>query len=179
MISQTLSRRYAQALMGIGQEDGNYSQYGEELAAFVKLFEKTELAQALSNPIYPADSRRNVLEAVTARMDFSRIVQNFLGLLQDKGRISHVQGVNEHYQRLVDEVNNIQRATVTAAGPISQALQSQIKATLEKMTGKTIFLEIVQDPEIIGGAVAKVGDLTLDGSLKTQLMNLKELLIKG
>ncbi|MBW2085692.1 MAG: F0F1 ATP synthase subunit delta, partial [Deltaproteobacteria bacterium] len=50
---------------------------------------------------------------------------------------------------------------------------------LEEMTGKTILLEVEQDAEIIGGIVAYVGDLTLDGSVRTQLENLKESLIKG
>ena len=53
------------------------------------------------------------------------------------------------------------------------------RASLEAMTGKTILLEVEQDEGIIGGIIARVGDLTLDGSVKTQLQNLKESLIKG
>ena len=179
MISQTIARRYATALLALGREDGNFSQYGDELAAFTSMVANPDLAEALNNPIYPEAVRQNILNAVLAKMSLSPVMLNFLRLLQDKKRISQVEGICSHYQSLVDEVNNVQRATVVTAVPVSQAVYDQIQKTLEEMTGKTIFLESKQDPEIIGGIVAQVGDLTLDGSVKTQLRNLKESLIKG
>ena len=179
MTSQTISRRYAKALLAIGQEDGNFIQYGEELAAFVTVMANQDLAEALANPIYPAENRHNILDAILAKLSLSKIMQNFLGLLQDKERINQVEDISINYQRLVDEINNVKRATVTTAGSISEAVLDQVKKSLEDMTGKTIILEAKQDPEIIGGIMAQVGDLTLDGSVKTQLSNLKESLIKG
>ena len=179
MISQTLARRYAQALLALGQEDGNFEKYGKELAVFAEAMAGPELSEALTNPIYPKQIRRGILDGLLAKMGLSKIMENFVGLLQDKARISHTAAINTYYQRLVDEVNNVQRAQVTTASKISEAVKKQINVTLEKMTGKTIILDVVQDPEIIGGVVAKVGDLTLDGSVKTQLRNLKESLVKG
>ena len=97
----------------------------------------------------------------------------------DKDRISLIESINEYYLRLVDEINNIERATIVSAKALPESIQERVKASLEAMTGKTILLEVDQDEEIIGGIVARVGDLTLDGSVKTQLQNLKESLIKG
>jgi F-type H+-transporting ATPase subunit delta len=54
-----------------------------------------------------------------------------------------------------------------------------IKASLEKTTGSSIMIEVEVDPELIGGVVARVGDLVLDGSVRSQLTNIKETLIKG
>ncbi|MFH1139436.1 MAG: ATP synthase F1 subunit delta [Pseudomonadota bacterium] len=179
MISQTVARRYAQALLAIGREDGKYEQYGQETASFAQLMSEPGVSDALTKPIYPAEIRRKILDQILLRAKFSPIIKNFLGLLQDKGRTNQIQAINAYYQRLVDELNNVKRAMVTASGPLSKAIQKEIKVTLEKLTGKTIILEMKQDPEIIGGIVAKVGDLTLDGSIKTQLKNLKESLIKG
>lgn len=179
MISQTIARRYAQALLALGQEDGKYAEYGKELAEFAELVETTGLADALTNPLYPEDARRKVLDAVLAKAGLSKIMRNFMMLLQDKGRMNHVSAICDYYRRLVDEVNNVKRATITTATAVSEAVQKKVKKTLEEMTGKTIILEAVEDPEIIGGMIAQVGDLTLDGSVKTQLKNLKESLIKG
>jgi F-type H+-transporting ATPase subunit delta len=50
---------------------------------------------------------------------------------------------------------------------------------LEKLTGSTVVMEVEEDPAIIGGLVAKVGDLVLDGSVRTQINTLRESLIKG
>jgi F-type H+-transporting ATPase subunit delta len=54
-----------------------------------------------------------------------------------------------------------------------------IKASLEKKVGQSIVVETEIDPELIGGVVARVGDLVLDGSVRTQLTSIKETLIKG
>jgi F-type H+-transporting ATPase subunit delta len=165
--------------MALGREDGKFALYGEELGEFVKVQETSGLAEALANPIYPAEKRGRVLAEVLAKMALSKIMQNFISLLQDKGRIGHVAAINDYYQLLVDEVNNLQRATITTASAISEDMRDRIKSGLEKMTGKQVILEMVTDPEIIGGIVTRVGDLTMDGSVITQLKNLKESLIKG
>jgi F-type H+-transporting ATPase subunit delta len=47
------------------------------------------------------------------------------------------------------------------------------------MTGKTVIVEFREDPDLIGGVIAKVGDLVLDGSVRTQLINIKETLKRG
>ena len=179
MISQTIARRYAQALLALGQEDGNYTKYGEELDSFAQMMANPELSEALTNPIYPAEIRRQILTRILEKAGLSKMVENFIGLLQDKGRIGHLESVNAYFQQLVDEVNNIQRATITTVAEVNDAAMKEIKAALEKMTGKSIILDARQDDGIIGGVVAQVGDLTLDGSIKTQLKNLKESLIKG
>jgi F-type H+-transporting ATPase subunit delta len=52
-------------------------------------------------------------------------------------------------------------------------------SALSKRTGKDIILEVEQDPELIGGIVTRIGDLVLDGSIKTQLLNMRESLKRG
>lgn len=175
MINLTLSRRYAKALLAIGQEDGNYAKYGEEISAFAGLLsDSDELYQALTNPIYPVDTRRAVLEAVLAKCDFSPITNNFLLLLQDKNRADQLDAIIDIYAQLVDELSGVVRATVTSASPLNDEAGERVKATLEKMTGKQVIMELKDDPELIGGLVARVGDLVLDGSIKAQLQSLRD-----
>ncbi|MBW2090618.1 MAG: F0F1 ATP synthase subunit delta [Deltaproteobacteria bacterium] len=179
MITQIVAKRYAKALLAIGREDNNFEKYGEDLAVFAQLMARRDLAEALTNPIYPYANRKQILDAILEKISLSQAVINFLRLLMDKGRINLVESISDYYQRLVDEVNNIERATIVAATSLPESIHEQVKQILEEMTGKSILLEVEQDPEIIGGIVAQVGDLTLDGSVKTQLKNLKESLIKG
>ena len=65
-----------------------------------------------------------------------------------------------------------------SASKASAGLNKKIKATLEKITGKQVVVANEVDPSIIGGIIAKVGDLVLDGSIKSQLKGLEES-IKG
>lgn len=175
MINLTLSRRYAKALLAIGQEDQNFKTYGQELADFVaSLKEYPQLLEALVNPVYPTAARRSVLEGVLSRSGYSRVVQNFLLLLQDKNRMRLLEEISQVYGLLVDELSGIMRASVTSAAALGAEFEERVKATLEKLTGKKIILEVKEDSELIGGLVARVGDLVLDGSVRNQLKSLKD-----
>lgn len=175
MINLTLSRRYAKALLAIGQEDQNFKTYGQEVADFAaSLTEYPALLEALVNPAYPTAARRNVLEGVLAKSGYSQVVKNFLLLLQDKNRMRYLEEINQVYGLLVDELSGIMRASVSSATALGAGFEERVKATLEKLTGKTIILEVKEDSELIGGLVARVGDLVLDGSVKNQLTSLKE-----
>ena len=79
---------------------------------------------------------------------------------------------------MVDADRNVCQGTVVSATALSAELQAKVQATLEKITSKTVALKAEVDPSIIGGIIAKVGDLVLDGSIRTQLAGLKES-IKG
>ena len=61
---------------------------------------------------------------------------------------------------------------------LDDALRANVQKVLEKLTGKKVKLTTSVDPTIIGGIIAKVGDLVLDGSIRTQLAGLKDS-IKG
>jgi F-type H+-transporting ATPase subunit delta len=74
---------------------------------------------------------------------------------------------------------SISRAEVASATTLDGEEVAAIKAALEKVTGGTVFVETRVDPELIGGVVARVGDLVLDGSVRTQLASIKETLVKG
>lgn len=180
MINLSLARRYAKALLSIGKEDGQYKVYGEELNSFAYLLEReAELKNAIINRIYPREDRKKVLNEVLNLVQFSPIVRNFLNLLFDKQRLDGILEINRVYQQLVDQLENISRAKVTTAVPLDEGIIARIREALEKITGNTVILDVVQDPAIIGGIIAQVGDLVLDGSVRTQLQSLKETLIRG
>ncbi len=180
MKNLAIARRYAKALLLIGKEDGRADVYRNELDQISSMMAgEKSLEQAVCNPLYDAAGRKNVLSTVIGRLNFSRVMQTFLLLLFDKGRIGFLGDINKRYQILADELKGIARASVVSATPLSEENTEKIRATLSQMTGKNIVLEIEQDPELIGGVVTRVGDLVLDGSIRTQLMNMKETLKRG
>jgi F-type H+-transporting ATPase subunit delta len=87
--------------------------------------------------------------------------------------------INDFYQKLADELKGIARATVTSAGELSADAVERLRAVLSKRTGKDIVLEVKQDPGLIGGLITQIGDLVLDGSIRTQLLNMRESLKRG
>lgn len=180
MKNMAIARRYAKALLLIGKEDGQAETYGEELDGFSGLIAKEKrLDEAICNPLYDAAGRKKVLQAVAEKLELSDVMRTFLLLLFDKGRIGFVASINDFYQKLADEFKGIARASLISAAELSDETVERICDALSKMTGKDVYLEVEQDPSLIGGIVTRIGDLVLDGSVRTQLLNMRESLKRG
>lgn len=175
MIGSRVSKRYAKALFSLGQEDGNFEQYGRNLTEFTKFFrDNVDFRQVIANPIFAVEDRRKVLQAVLEKSSFSDVVKNFLNLLLDKNRIGAMEAITDYYSRLTDEVSGFARAEITTARPLKEEALGRIERSLEGLTSKKIKSEVKEDGALIGGIVVKIGDLVLDGSVRTQLEGLKE-----
>lgn len=180
MKNLAVARRYSKALLLIGKEDGQTEAYRKELAGVVDLLVgQKAFAQTIENPLYEASQRRQVLKSVIEKMGLSATMASFLLLLFDKGRFGFLNSINEFYQKLADELKGIARASLVSATELSSEAIEKIRTTLSKKTGKDIILEVEQDPALIGGIVTRIGDLVLDGSIKTQLLNMRESLKRG
>jgi F-type H+-transporting ATPase subunit delta len=66
-----------------------------------------------------------------------------------------------------------------SATELSSDAVEKIKEALSNKTGKQVILDVEQDPNLLGGIVTRIGDLVLDGSIKTQLLNMRETLKRG
>lgn len=180
MKNLAIARRYAKALLLIGKEDGQAETYRKELERVAGLIEGDKaLEQAVNNPLYNADGRRRVLKTVTDKLGLSNVMKSFLLLLFDKGRIGFLSSINQFYGKLADELKGLARASLVSATELSDETVEKIRQTLSKKTGKEVILDIEQDPGLIGGIVTKIGDLVLDGSIRTQLNNMRESLKRG
>lgn len=174
-----LARRYSKALFAVSKEEGTFEKYSESLQGLRKLFaESPQVVDALTNPLYPLDAKEKVMVAIADSIGADKIMVKFLGLLVQKKRAEILPEIAEEFQAMVNEENNIVYGSVVTAIELSSELQSKVQATLEKLTGKKVKLISNIDPSILGGIVAKVGDLVLDGSIKAQLAGLNDS-IKG
>jgi F-type H+-transporting ATPase subunit delta len=178
--SSVIARRYAKALILIGREDNRIDDYREAMGAFLSLLDREkQLAQVISNPVYSTANRRNVLQAVLEKTETPKVISAFLMLLFDKGRIVFLPGIYEYYNKLADEAKGIVKADLVSASELTSEVYEQIRGALSKLTGKEVVLEAKQDPALIGGVVTRIGDLVLDGSVRTQLQNMRESLKRG
>lgn len=175
MIGSKVSKRYAKALFSLGQEDGNFEKYGQELSDFaIFLQDNRDFRQVIANPVFALEDRRKVLQIVLDKGNFSGVVKNFLNLLLDKNRIGVIEAITAYYARLTDEVSGIARAEIVTARPLKEEALGRIEKSLEGLTSKKIKPLVREDKDLIGGIVVKIGDLVLDGSVKAQLEGLKE-----
>jgi len=174
-----LARRYAKALFMVGKENGAFSQYNEILRTLKDVYQAVpDIALALANPMYPLDVREKMMGGITASLAVDKPLGKFLSLLVQKKRANIVPEIAEEFSALVDAENNVCRGHVTSAIALNDKMLKKVRKTLAKLTGKDVNLTTSIDTSIIGGIIAKVGDLVLDGSIRTQLAGLKDS-IKG
>jgi len=174
-----LAKRYAKALFAVGQEEGKSQAYSEALRALGDFLKSYPAAlDGLTSLLYPVELREKIMGQLITAVQADNLLTNFLNLLVEKKRAGILPEIATEFQSLVDADQNISRGKVVSAIEITEELQAQVQATLENITGKKVILTAEVDPSIIGGIVAKVGDLVMDGSIKTQLAGLNES-IKG
>ena len=174
-----LAKRYAKAIFAVGQEEGKseaFSQTLNVLGDFLKKY--PEAMDGLTNPLYPMELREKVIAHLISELQADQFMGNFLNLVIQKKRADILPEIATEFQVLVDTDQNISRGTIVSASEIPGELQAKVQSTLENITGKKVILTSEIDPAIIGGIVAKIGDLVMDGSIKTQLAGLNES-IKG
>lgn len=174
-----LAKRYAKALFAVGKEEGTFEAHSQALKDLAELIAKQpEIMDGLTNHLYPVELREKVMGHLITALGSDQIMANFLNLLVQKKRADILPEIATEFEILVDLDQNISRGLVVSATELNAGLQKKVQATLEKITGKKVILTTQIDPSILGGIVAKVGDLVMDGSIKTQLAGLNEA-IKG
>jgi F-type H+-transporting ATPase subunit delta len=178
VIAGSLARRYAKALLEIGVQQQTYDALGKELdRAADTLRSSPELRVALENPVFSLEKRKLIMDELSRRLALSKTVRNFIMLLLDKGRIAALPDIARVHRTLIDEHAGRMRATVTSARPLDPLLESRLKTALEKSSGKVVLFDKREDPAILGGLVTQLGDTVYDGSVRTQLQQLREELL--
>jgi F-type H+-transporting ATPase subunit delta len=175
--SSSIAKRYARAFFEIAEEEKQFDKYYHELISFSEIVDGNEnMKEFLANPIFDQHDKRDVVDAVLIKIGMTGVTANFLRLLADKRRIGILADIVVCYRELMDSALKKQRVQVKTAFPLSNELSERLKKGMEGLTGKQIELTIEQDASLLAGVVVRVGDTLYDGSIKTQLNNIRNLL---
>jgi F-type H+-transporting ATPase subunit delta len=179
MRRSAVARRYARALFGLAREDRRIQEVRGELDTIAELFEASPaLREALLSPLHPVKERRAVLRSIAQREGLSTLIANFHSYLIDQRRLVDFTEVREEFVRLMDQDSGLMTASVVSAIPLDERRQDRLRRALSERTGLEVRLSVEVDESLIGGAIAQVGDLVFDGSIRAQLEHLRSNLIK-
>lgn len=179
MTGDVLSIRYATALIELAVEEKAQEEIGQELDRFAEACEGSDLKKVLLDPSCDLETKLAIVDDVAAKLKIKGTLKNFARLLVEKKRIGLVRSINESYQLLCDEAAGRVKTEVTVPFEPAKGEEDEIRKGLEKATGKKVVMDITVDPELIGGVVARVGSVIYDGSIRTQLNNIKNNMMKG
>ena len=180
MSLRTSANRYAKALFDVTlEEKADLAQVDRDLEAVVSMMQASpELAEASNRGLSDA-TRKALIEAVSKAMTLTTPVTKVLVLLAQDRKLSYLPDLAAAFRERLLAHQNIVRAEVTSAAPLSPEKTKALEDSLSKVTGKKVELSVSVDPELLGGVVAKIGSTVYDGSVKTQLQRMRQDLVKS
>jgi F-type H+-transporting ATPase subunit delta len=172
-----VAKRYAAALFEVARRDGILDAVTQDLALVERFLEGVPYLRAvLLQPLVTEERKYQVAgDAFGDRVTATTL--SFVRLLIRKRREELIGACIQEFRTLLAEHNNTIDAVATTAVPMTDAQAARLTDSLQKLTGKTVTLTTQTDPTIIGGAVVRLGDTVIDGSVSGGLERLEQRLL--
>jgi F-type H+-transporting ATPase subunit delta len=165
---------YAQGIFDIARAEGSLEAVENELFQFSQLFQGNEaLREKLTDQSLPVEKRQAIVEDLLGQKASSLTV-NLISFLVGAGRARELPEIVDRLVERAAAERQREVAEVRAAIMLDEEQQRRLTEALEKATGKKIELKVIQDPSVLGGVVARVGDTVIDGTVRRRLDQLRE-----
>jgi F-type H+-transporting ATPase subunit delta len=164
---------YASALFEVARAEGTLDDVEDELFRFARSFESNdELRSSLTDELIPAARRQAIVEDLLGEKATPTTVQ-LISMVVGSGRARDLPAIVDRLVERAAQAKRLAVAEVRAAVPLTADQQDRLKAAIANATDKDVTLKVVVDPSVIGGLVATVGDIVIDGTVRTRLDQLK------
>ena len=179
MSNLRVAKRYASALMALTLESKKPEAMADDLLTVQAAIKSSrELRSLLASPVVSKEKKKAVIAEIFGKK-IGEDVQYYLSSIIAKRRESVLAETLVQYFLLRDEQLGIVSVDVRTAIGFSAAQENSLKTQLEAYTQKKVRVSFSLDTMLKGGFVAKVGDTTLDGSIRRQLEILRARLKDG
>ncbi|KPE50720.1 ATP synthase F1 subunit delta [Chryseobacterium indologenes] len=174
MLTSKVAKRYAQGLLDFTSESGQTAAVFSEMKDVVKIMaQSADLNKFFLTPYIDAKKKIEVADQIFK--DFSVSSQNLIRLVIKHGRENQLKNIAQEFINKVEDINGVQRVTLTTATQLSKENIDQIlKASNLVKEGSNFDLNLNVKPEILGGYILRVGDQQVDASVKTKLNQVKK-----
>ncbi|HEX8162162.1 MAG TPA: ATP synthase F1 subunit delta [Pyrinomonadaceae bacterium] len=172
---QTMARRYAAALADVVVGRDEAGEVRAELSAWESMMQgNPDLLEVFRNPTIPYEQKRSVLGALIERTRVRATTANFLQVLLRNQRLPDLHEINKKFATELDERSGVVVAQVTTARPVPASVQENLGESLSNLTGRRVRLQFSVDDDLIGGVTTRIGSTVYDGSVRTQLQQIKQ-----
>ena len=166
--------RYARAIFELGVDGDELAALTEQIQSLASAYASSpDLRAVLDNPLVAPEQRDEILVQISNRLGLGQLARNAVRYIAFRRRLHALPDVARRLSGLSDEKAGLVRASVTSASPMPEAFYQKLTQELEAMILKKIALERHEDPSLIGGVVTKIGDNTIDGSVRGRLEQLE------
>jgi F-type H+-transporting ATPase subunit delta len=164
----TIARPYARAAFEEARSNGGLAPWSDALQTAAQVVKDPRVETLLGNPrVTPEELAQLVTGIAGAKLGEQGA--NFVRTLADNRRLAYLPEISQLFDTFKDAAEGVADVTVTSAAPLDEGQRQKIRAALERRLKRQVRLHCETDPQLIGGAVLRAGDLVIDGSLRTRL----------
>ena len=182
-MTQAVANRYVTALADVVMQPGSGiapEQALEQLQAFGELLAQSpDLDGVLRSPAVSPREKRELVEAIGARIGLERIIRNFLCVVVDHRRVAHFSLLLDCFRVWLDRLRNRVEVEVRVAGRIEDEQKAALETRFRELTGMQVRPNYVVDASLLGGTSVRIGSTLYDGSLRASLASLAASLAAG
>jgi len=170
-----VANRYARALAEVVAPSGDYRKVLQELQDFVTAYrESLELREIFDSPAVTLPQKMKVLATIGQELGESPVTLNFLRVLLVNYRMPLLEEAVQAYRKIANDRLGVVQVTISSASDLSEAERESVAARFRELTGKQVELEFQVDSELLGGIRAQIGSTVYDGSVRGNLVRIRE-----
>lgn len=173
----SIARPYAKAVFDLAQQENAFDAWTAALEQLAVISNDADFSALVSDPRVEGAKVAELLTDL-AKDSLPEGGANLIKLLVQNDRVQSLVDINQQYTDLVAKANALVNADVITAKPLTEDQKSSLAAALEQRLGLKVQLEETVDPDLIGGAVIKAGDMVIDGSAKGRIEKLTTALMR-
>ena len=179
-MSGVIAIRYARALMNLAAKADQVEPVAQGMDEVADMLQESPLLAAfVADTKVSPSKKQEAMREILAKAKVPELVDTLLRYLTAKRRFALVPEIRDVFHRLADERLGRAQAEVIVAADMTAGQQKQMQEQLESLSGKQITLTVTVDPDIMGGAITKIGSVVRDGSLRYQLQQIGKSIKEG
>ena len=166
-----LARPYAKAMFAAALDDKSLEETSSELETIALVTKSPEVASAIEDPTL---SRKQVVNLLLELFngEISNKSKKLLSILAENKRLNLFETIFVLYTELIQEHKKQNSIEVFVASNPSEDARLKIEERLHSSYGSDAKITFLKDPKMMGGLTIKVGDETLDLSIKGKVNKL-------
>ena len=169
--------RYSKAIFQIAEKSNNLSNLKDDMDSIISAHKSSDdFKNLISNPLINNSNKKEILSIVLSKMNEQ--TSNLINLLIANKRLSILDDIAHGFNDIYNRENNIERATVITATPISDKIKTQVLKKLQKLSNKSVEIENIIDETILGGFILRYENREYNASFSQRLSKLKSELIQ-
>ena len=166
-----LARPYAKAIFSAALDAGTHETVAQDLALLSAVSQTQEVSRLIEDPELSKEKIAQIIIGL-ADGEVGNLANKMLELLADNKRLNLIEAINTSYQELLEQHNNTSFIVVNIANQPSEDNKNIIIEKLLAKHGEGSKIEFSEDPSIMGGLSIKIGDETLDLSIRGKVKKL-------